>query len=160
MSSASFLVRDRRDDDLPACVRALRQTHLGDGYPTRWPADPAAWLTPPDLEAAWALERDGEVAGHVCVVRGTDQWAEVSRLFVAPGARRQGTGSALLATANSWAAARGYRRRLDVVDDGGPAVELYERLGWVLTGRRAASWTTPSGVRPVLRTYAAPAETA
>jgi GNAT superfamily N-acetyltransferase len=114
-------------------------------------------MTPPDLEAAWVLERDGEILGHVCVVRKTGHRAEVSRLFVARAARRQGSGSALLAAATSWATTHGLRLELDVVDDGGPAVELYERLGWLLIGRRTAGWTTPSGIRPVLRIYRAPA---
>jgi GNAT superfamily N-acetyltransferase len=151
------LPRGRREEDLLGCVRALRETHLEDGYPARWPADPARWLTPPELAAAWVVERDGDVLGHVCVVRGTTvRPAEVSRLFVAPAARRQHLGTALLATAGTWAAARDLALTLDVVDDGGPAIGLYERLGWVLTGRRTAEWTTPSGIRPGLRVYRAP----
>ena len=86
-----------------------------------------------------------------------DRLAEVSRLFVAPAAPRQKLGTALLGTAHSWAAAHDQRLMLDVVDDGGPAITLYERLGWLLVDRRAAVWTTPSGIRPVVRIYLAPA---
>jgi hypothetical protein len=45
---------------------------------------------------------------------------------------------------------------LDVVDDGGPAVALYERLGWQPVDRRPADWTAPDGHRPRLRIYVRP----
>jgi GNAT superfamily N-acetyltransferase len=163
-------VRERREDDLPACVRVLQETHIEDGYPVRWPADPADWLSPPELQAAWVAERHGDVLGHVCVVRtATDplepsrptlpsgRWAAVSRLFVAQTARRQKTGGALLGTASTWATAHGLQLKLDVVDDSRPAIELYERLGWLLIGRCTAGWTDQSGIRPMLRIYRAPA---
>ncbi len=37
---------------------------------------------------------------------------------------------------------------LDVVDDGGPAVALYDRLGWRMVDRRLADWTTSDGRAP------------
>lgn len=45
---------------------------------------------------------------------------------------------------------------LDVVDDGGPAIALYERLGWELVDRRTADWQTPDGRRLPVRIYRAP----
>ena len=108
---------------------------------------------------------------HVCAVRGVrdlavasltgvgaERLASVSRLFVSPTARGRGLGlgTALLAAVSSWAAAQDLRLMLDVVDDGAPAVTLYERLGWRLVDRRPADWTTPQGRRPPLRIYLAP----
>ena len=45
---------------------------------------------------------------------------------------------------------------LDVVDDEGPAVALYERLGWRMVDRRIADWTTPEGRRLPVLVYLAP----
>ncbi|WP_425283683.1 GNAT family N-acetyltransferase [Geodermatophilus dictyosporus] len=102
--------------------------------------------------------RDGAVAGHVCVTREGDGCA-VSRLFVAPDARGLDLGAALLGAATAWAAAEGLGLVLDVVDDAGPAIALYERLGWTAAGTRPAGWTTRAGHRPLLRVYRAPAGT-
>ena len=46
-------VRPRDDGDLPALVAALRPVHERDGYPVTWKDDPAGWLSPPGLQAAW-----------------------------------------------------------------------------------------------------------
>ncbi len=54
------------------------------------------------------------------------------------------------------AAKQGLRLVLDVVDDGGPALALYDRLGWRLVNHRLAEWTAADGRRPTLRTYLAP----
>jgi hypothetical protein len=45
---------------------------------------------------------------------------------------------------------------LDVVDDGAPAIRLYERIGWRLVNRRQADWVTPQGERLPVRIYLAP----
>jgi ribosomal protein S18 acetylase RimI-like enzyme len=147
-------------------------------YPLVWPADPAGWLSPEGLGAAWvavselsdrtAPESAGGVIGHVCVQHGVTnsmidsatpgpRSAAVSRLFVAPEARGQGWGAALLAVVVRHCEAEGRRLSLDVVGDDGPAIDLYERLGWRLIDRRTADWSTPAGIQPVLRTYLSPA---
>ncbi len=144
-------VRPRTDADLPACVEVLRAVHSSDAYPMRWPEDPADWITPPGLTAAWVAERKSRIVGHVCVVGVT-----VSRLFADPVARGLGCGAVLLEAAQSHAAREGLSLVLDVVDDGGAAVALYERLGWRLVERRLADWSAPDGRRPVVRIYAAP----
>jgi GNAT superfamily N-acetyltransferase len=169
LSDPARFVRGRLVDDLPDCVRTLKAVYSADGYPTRWPVDPAGWLSPDGLVEAWVAEPAGAVVGHVCVVRGaddpvvasragvpTDRLAGVSRLFVAPAARGRDLGAALLSTTSSWAAAQGLRLMLDVVDDDGPAQALYERMGWQLVDRRLADWTTPAGVRPPMNVYLAP----
>jgi len=87
---------------------------------------------------------------------GPDRLGTVSRLFVAPEARGRGLGGSLLAAGSLHASELGLQLMLDVVDDGGPAVALYERLGWRLVDRRLADWTTPRGDRLPVRIYLAP----
>ena len=166
-------VRPRTDEDLAGCVRALEAVHSADGYPTRWPVDPAGWLSPSGCAAAWVAHDDvmGSILGHVCIVHGvddpmvasltgvsTDRLASVSRLFVSPAARGRGLGlgTSLLAAVSSWTSARNLRLMLDVVDDGAPAIRLYERIGWRLVDRRQAGWVTPQGERLPVRIYLAP----
>ena len=165
-------VERRHAHHLDGCVAALRAVHESDGYPTWWPEDPAAWLNPPGTAAAWvACARDGTVLGHVCVIRGVDDstvtslvgappsdLASVSRLFTSPAVRGSGLalGTALLTTAQQWTREQGLHLMLDVVDDGAPAVSLYERLGWRLVDCRDAHWTTPEGLRHRVRIYLEP----
>nr|WP_240894874.1 GNAT family N-acetyltransferase [Kineococcus siccus] len=157
---------------MPTCVDALQAVHVADGYPTCWPHDPAGWLSPAGLAAAWVgLDDDETVLGHVCVVGDVDdpvvaalagvpveRLVSVSRLFVSPAARGRGLGlgAALLARVQRWSEQRGLQPMLDVVDDGAPAVDLYERLGWRLVIRRDADWLAPDGHRHRVRIYLAP----
>jgi len=161
-------LRPRLATDLPACVEALIQVHRADGYPSRWPSDPAAWLSPPNLLAAWVADGDVAIVGHVVIAaandgslgaatgRAVDHLLSVERLFIAPSARRAGLARALLFEAASLAEHENKGLVLEVVDDASAAVALYEGLGWHLIGRRPASWTTVAGQQPVLRLYAAP----
>lgn len=163
-----MLVRRRVDRDLPGSIRALREVHDVDGYPARWPADPAAWLTPSRTVACWVAEAAGVIVGHVCLVGGVVDdvlsrltgvpaggLSAVSRLYVAPQGRGRGLGAGLLAAATACAADRGLQAVLEVVEGSG-AVRLYERLGWRLVDHRSADWTTPAGVRPPIRVYVRP----
>ncbi|GAA5032566.1 GNAT family N-acetyltransferase [Actinopolymorpha pittospori] len=166
-------IRARDNGDLPGCVAALAEVHAADGYPTRWPAEPAGWLTPTDLLHAWTAHLDDTVVGHV-VIRGVaddsmasllaasggvppERLASLSRLFVVPGARRRGVASGLIGRATCEAATDGLRLVLDVVDDGrGAAVALYEEAGWRRVASVQAAWTMPDGRRPMVSYYLSP----
>jgi GNAT superfamily N-acetyltransferase len=167
------IIRRRAHEDLPGCLRTLDAVHVSDRYPTLWPADPAAWLTPDGYAAGWVAEEAGKagvIIGHVCAVRGIEdpvvtsyagvtsqQLASVSRLFVAGHARGRGVGTSLLTAVRLWAHDHGLELMLDVVESDAPALALYERLGWRRVDRRKAAWTTPEGERPWLRIYLGPA---
>ena len=56
----------------------------------------------------------------------------------------------------SYAVELGLQLVLDVVDDGGPAMALYDRLGWHVIDHRLADWRLPDGRRPRIRIYLAP----
>lgn len=128
----------------------LREVHERDGYPDRWPADPAAWLEP--SEAAWVAEADGTLVGHLVLVDREDGFW-VSRLFTRPTARGLGVGEALLKQARAHAGNRPLK--LDVIEHSTAAIALYERTGWTLTGTRKAGWIMADGSEPIERMYVA-----
>ncbi|WP_240741821.1 hypothetical protein [Deinococcus sp. KSM4-11] len=41
------MIRARLEADLPRLVRALREVHERDAYPSVWPEDPESFLNPP-----------------------------------------------------------------------------------------------------------------
>ncbi|MFD7815592.1 GNAT family N-acetyltransferase [Streptomyces sp. NPDC059785] len=114
-------------------------------------ARPEAWLRSDDVIASWVGELDGEIVGHVAVMRprGEDavslwmrqsgeregQVGVLARLFVVEGARRQALGERLTRVAMSFGRERGLRLVLDVMTKDAAAMRLYERLGWREIGR-------------------------
>ncbi len=159
-------IRPRVPEDLPGCVAVLRRVHEESGYPASWPRDPAGWLTPAGLEAAWVAVHGDSIVGHATLVRGitasclldatgrdANELGGVARLYVDPAARRAGRARELLEAATGYAVAHGLQPVLDVVDDGLAAIALYEGAGWQLVGTELATWVTPAGVRPKVRWY-------
>ncbi|MFG2141161.1 GNAT family N-acetyltransferase [Streptomyces sp. NPDC048650] len=143
------MIRRRLDTDLDACAAVLAEVHTRSGYPHHWPVDPAAWLAAEAPAAAWVAELDGRVVGHAAL-RG----AEISRLYVAPGARGRGLGRLLLQAAAGEAADRGLRPVLEVLSSDTSAIALYERLGWIRTGSERQDWG--AGEEVEVHHYAAP----
>jgi GNAT superfamily N-acetyltransferase len=165
-------VRPRAGADLDACVQVLADVHAHSAYPLNWPADPAGWLSPPALDAAWvAMDGPGgAVVGHVGLARATEDddaarlWSEragtglaatavVSRLFVSPAARGRRGGALLLEAAADVARAAGRQPVLDVLESDTAARALYERLGWRPLGTSRQQWGPGSPV--TLHCYAA-----
>ncbi|WP_307834490.1 GNAT family N-acetyltransferase [Paractinoplanes lichenicola] len=141
-------IRERRPEDLETCARLLRRVRLANGYPAKWPSRPSAWLDLPEFDQAWvATNSSGLIVGHVAVQNGR----EVTRLFVAPEARRLGVASALLDHVHIWA---GGRLILNVVDKvNSPAVAFYESTGWRYTHTTTADWAGSRGKTVRLRHY-------
>lgn len=170
----SPVIRERIAADLTACAEMLRAVHDHDGYPSRWPEDPVAWLSPEGLLTAWvATGRGGEVLGHVALRRATPRddlpalWAAagtgpgglafVARLFVAPAGRGSGAAGALLRVAAEHAHRRGSRAALDVAAGATAAVRLYEREGWQRVATLPAFWQDGRGEDPPMHVYLSPA---
>ena len=86
----------------------------------------------------WIAERADQVVGTVqlqlCLKQNGLHRAEVAKLMVHPGARRQGIARRLMAQVES--AARRHERSLLVLDtrEGDPSNELYRSLGYVHVG--------------------------
>ncbi len=173
-------IRDRAPADLHRCISVLADVHRRDRYPLNWPADPYEWLSPDNARHAWIAERENTIVGHIALhhpAAATDPASpassasatspvcstgpvaatvvEVSRLFVAPAARRLHTATRLLHHARQWATEHQLDLALEIVDEPGSAaaIALYERTGWRHTHTATAAWTSPGG-RPVrLRRY-------
>ena len=143
-------LRERRDEDIEACVRLLRATHEADGYPRRWPRDPERFIRSRHETGAWIVEEGRAVRGHVALHevateqtldiayaatgRGSDDLALVARLLASPGHRRRGLGAMLLHHATDAAHRLGRQPVLDVDTTLAAAVALYDALGWQRVG--------------------------
>ena len=155
-------VRPRTDRDLLPLVEALRAVHRRDGYPVVWKADPAGWLTPDGLRAAWTAELAGRPAGHAaltavdaddpatrvwsgCAGQPVERLSCLTRLFVAVEARGAGLGAALLDAVVAHAAEEGHTAVLEVSPADGPALALYHRRGWRPAGDGPQRWWVPDG---------------
>jgi ribosomal protein S18 acetylase RimI-like enzyme len=152
-------IRARQAADVRLCVGLLAKVHRTSGYPTNWPDDPAGWLTPAGMVGAWVAASDElPVVGHVVlrqlpVDSAGQAVAEVSRLFVAPLARRQGFAQALLDQAKHWATANRHDLVLEVTDNLQAAQALYQRAGFRRSTTEQADWAAPAGHPVTLYKY-------
>lgn len=109
-------------------------------------AEGAEETNPHVVRAGW-VAGVGAVVGFACVtllLDGEENRAELETLAVAPGARRQGVGAALVSGALAWAAAQGGRRlALEVRASNGAALGLYGRMGFRCEGRRTGYYADP-----------------
>ena len=127
-------------------LRAIRLRSLRDA--------PDAFATTLEEACAWAADNWNrqleQLATFVASARGSDlglvrgaldgqfrDTAYLISMWVAPDARRQGVGSALVDAVVQWARTQGSRRLLlDVGEANAPSIALYTRKGFVPTGER------------------------
>lgn len=165
------MIRERTDDDLAACAELASAVHDADGYPSFLGEGTfATFVAPDDALAAWVATHDGAIVGNVvlrprsapgsvvlaasalgCAPEGL---GFVSRLLVAPAARRRGLARALLNRVVEASVARGRRTVLDVVTRDVGAIALYEACGWRVLGDHTMSMRDGSTLNLVV--YAAP----
>ena len=141
-------VRPGEEDALAALVAAL---YAEDDHgpvpmaPSRARAQVDAMLAAPDRVRPHLVRLDGEVAGYVILA---DFWSNefggpmlyVDEMYVRPGLRSRGIGSAVLARVLGEARARGLARVSLEVNEGNPRAEaLYRRLGFTSEARRTLS---------------------
>lgn len=151
----SLVVRDRRDDDVPALAVVLADQQAGSQYPVWWPLPIPIeeFLVRPGEERAWVAEVDGRVVGHVAVYElagdlrehfvaatGTEELAELAVLFVAADVIGTGVGGRLHDTAVDWIVGTGRQPVLDVVPVHARAVEVYRHRGWEAVGEVRPVW--------------------
>jgi GNAT superfamily N-acetyltransferase len=112
----------------------------------------------PGVVILLAEDAQGLLAGTVTLALDTPpnqpHRADVRKMIVATGARRQGIGAALLAAAEAEARQRGRTTLvLDTITDT-PAARLYERCGWQRVGEIAAYALMPDGTMAPTTYYA------
>jgi len=100
------------------------------------------WRQLLDGSDTWLARLAGRPVGSVASFRppeqGTDECVLVA-MWVDPAARGRGVGERLVRTVVDHAAAAGLSRvRLDVAHENAAAIALYERVGFVPTGRTGA----------------------
>ena len=79
----------------------------------------------------WVADLDGQVKGMVAIEHHSDDEAELRRMSVATDARRQGIGTRLLDTTETFCRARGYQRIfLTTVTQLQPAIAMYRKAGY------------------------------
>lgn len=147
----SIVIRPFEDRDLLGAAAALTAVHATDGYPVEGVAHPEAWLRSDDVLASWVAETGQRIVGHVAVMQPRGEgavslWTEQSgddkhrievlaRLFVVRDVRGHTIGEQLVRTAMGYGLSRNRRLVLDVMAKDTAAIRLYERLGWLRTGR-------------------------
>ena len=139
-------VRRRRPRDLGTCTRLLHRAFFEGLFPGTRPPDPRAWLEGPDVLDAWVAERDGDVVGHVALLRPSSdlvRWREITghlvddvavvgMLFVRPRYRGRGIGTAMVRAATDEARARGLVAVNEVVGPGPLPPVHPPGVGWRL----------------------------
>ena len=101
-----------------------------------------------------ARDDDDAVIGYAGLARGADGVSGVQTIGVAPGDQGRGIGRALLA--DLLQAAGPDRVMLEVRTDNGPAISLYESVGFARIGRRRRYYQ-PSGADAYTMLREAPA---
>jgi RimJ/RimL family protein N-acetyltransferase len=90
--------------------------------------------------ATFVVSQEGSDVGVVTGARyeGRDDCAGLFGMWVAPETRGTGASIRLVGEVITWARAEGYERLfLDVADENVAAIKLYERMGFLPTGRTA-----------------------
>jgi ribosomal protein S18 acetylase RimI-like enzyme len=125
-------IRARTGGDVDRCARLLLSLDPAERYPAAWPGDVRAWLAPEGMVAAWVAEDGGEVVAHVALRAVSDRRdAVLTRLWVAPGARRRGVARALCDVACARASELSLCPALEVGRERLGAIAMYERSGWI-----------------------------
>ena len=157
-----YVVRPRRDPDLPHLAELLVEQQAASQYPVRWPLPVPVekFLVRPTEERAWvAVDGAGRLLGHVAVHGlGDDDVSEALRaalvdhrgggaaagvvavLFTSAASRGTGVGGLLFDTAVTWIIDDGRTPVLDVVPAHAAALDFYRHRGWVEIGTFHPPW--------------------
>ena len=129
----------------PPDISAILEIQSSSKEAAQWPR--AAYeklLHARSSELAVVAERAGHVIGFIVARQAADE-LEILNLAVAPAARRQGVGKALLQGVLTHAAARGVHQVfLEVRALNFAAQGFYQAQGFAIAGRRANYYTSPA----------------
>jgi L-amino acid N-acyltransferase YncA len=147
-SAGQILVRDCRDDDLPAIV-AIYSYHVMHGFGSFEETPPSLdelrrrrdEILAKGLPYIVAAEPAGTVIGYAYAsayrTRPAYRFSVEDSIYVAPDAPRRGIGRALLSALIERTAALGYRQMVAVIGDSGNlgSIGLHRALGFEHVGR-------------------------
>jgi len=128
----------------PADVAAVMEIQSSSKEAAQWSRESYEKLLEASTsELAWVAERDGRIVGFIVVRQLTDE-LEILNLAVAPAARRQETGKALLQHVLAHASAHGVQKVfLEVRASNLTAQRFYAAHGFANAGKRANYYTSP-----------------
>jgi len=115
----------------------FREVRLPRSIQVEYPHDPFSladdWVRKSMMYTALAAS---ELAGYICLLeQGTTSVVSVTDVVVDVAHRRQGVGSALLASAQSWAESRAHRRIIfEVQSKNLPGIRLAQKHGFEFCG--------------------------
>lgn len=136
--------------DMESLSEVLVEVHGLDGYPVEGVSSAQQWLWLPQAIQQWVATRSGEPIGHIALMPPMDgdiaprllaqkhvpeaNLAVVSRLFVAPSARKRSVADYLMEVAEAHARENDLHLVLDVLCKDESAIRLYRRRGWAPIG--------------------------
>lgn len=146
------IVRFSQKEHLAGAIESIREVRKSDaGYPS--PVDTVFtqsglvnWLLEEDAINRWVALIDGEVGGHISIVKahpyltqhldksgtqpgGVEGFAEISKFYVSPLYQKHGIGALLFAHALESAVAEGFTPALAVISTSVNAVRFYRKAG-------------------------------
>ena len=139
-TAIGWKIRSFREEDAPAISEILRDSNQA----AQWPFESYASLANSPGGILLLCEAKTQVVGFVAARQAADQ-AEILNIAVHIDFRRKGVASALLAGALD-----AFRRSaiahvfLELRESNLPARKLYERHGFLRTGRRKSYYTNPT----------------
>ncbi len=148
MRGAEAMIREVRREEIPACVRVIRDSHrtVADAFgftvenAPRYVAfatdeNRLLWHMDREHRLMFADEEDGILRGYCSLLLKKDGECELGNLSVLPEYRHRGIGTALLKHCAAAARERHYRvMRLSIVEENRVLRDWYERSGAVHTG--------------------------
>ncbi len=144
--TSAAVIRPATADDI-AAILGIERASFGDP----WTEKSFRGLLPRPEVLTRVVERAGEVLGYSVTFTAADE-AEIANLAVAPAARRQQLGAALLDDLLATLRARGVAvTYLEVREGNAAAQALYASRGFESVGRRTGYYTTPVEDAVVMR---------
>ncbi len=137
ISSESVWQLELRREVVGQVTAAFREVRLPRSITVNFPHDPRAlaneWTRKSMLQTALA---DGVPVGYICALeREPSSVAWVTDFVVGASNRRQGVGSALLASAQNWAISRAHRHLiLEMQSKNIPTIRLAQKFGYEFCG--------------------------
>ena len=136
-----MLIRSATPQDIPA-IRALEQPVATAAH---WHVREYDVVFAPEAPRRVALVAEDEkrqICGFIVARCGLDAW-EIENVVVSPPQRRRGVGRELVRMVVRLAEATAAAVLLEVRESNAAARQLYEKLGFLETGRRTAYYSDP-----------------